>query len=205
MKYSLIAKLMPVILDKTVYGYLEKDGANMIKEVRKKIKREYKAMVLRTPGLEKGNSLEKNLIIGCYLLSFVKAAPELVDEERFSGIIKALCDEMVRRGKEDDSMFSEKTIKGRESAAIHSQSSDCEMGWVSSFKRIDKDSYEFTYTKCGLCELGRREGCFHLIKYLCQTDMVSFDLGGARLVREHTIANGNSFCDFHVYRKGVAK
>lgn len=171
MKYLLMAKLMPLILDKTVYGYLEKNGADMTKEVRKKIKREYKAMVLRTPGLENGNSLEINLYIGCYLLSFVKTAPEIVNEERFSGIIKALCDEMVRRGKEDNSMFSEKTIKSRESAAIQSQSSNREMGWVSTFKRIDKDSYEFTYTKCGLCELGRREGCFHLIKYLCRTDI----------------------------------
>ena len=108
---------------------------------------------------------------------------------------------MVRRGKEDDSMFSDKNISEREDAARRSQSSEYELDWVSTFKRVDADCYEFTYSKCGLCELGRREGCFHLIKYLCLTDFISFDLGGARLVREHTIASGDDFCDFHVYRK----
>lgn len=201
MKYSMMAKVLPLVLDKTVYGYLNSDGANITKETKKEIKREYKAMVLRTPGLDKGNSLEKNLYIGCYLLSFAKAAPQIVNEERFSGIIKAMCDEMVRRSKEDDSMFSEKNIRKRQLAAEKSQSSDKEMDWISTFERKNEDHYEFTYSKCGLCELGRREGCFHLIKYLCLTDYISFDLGGAKLVREHTIANGDGYCDFQVYRK----
>ena len=64
MKYSMMAKVLPLVLDKTVYGYLNSDGANITKETKKEIKREYKAMVLRTPGLDKGNSLEKNLYIG---------------------------------------------------------------------------------------------------------------------------------------------
>ena len=88
-------------------------------------------------------------------------------------------------------------------AAIKSQSSEYEMDWKSTFRRVSPDNYEFTYTKCGLCELGRRENCFHLIKYLCMTDYVSFDLGGARLVRNHTLANGDECCDFHVFRKEV--
>ncbi len=33
------------------------------------------------------------------------------------------------------------------------------------------------------------------------TDFISFDKGGAKLVRNHTLANGDEYCDFHVSRK----
>jgi len=112
---------------------------------------------------------------------------------------------MIRRQKEDESAFSEKNIRTREEAARKSQTSSYEMDWKSTFMRIDKDNYEFTYTKCGLCELGRREDCFHLIKYLCMTDFISFDKGGAKLIRNHTLASGDDYCDFHVSRKEKSK
>ena len=202
MKYGLIGAVMPLVLDKVTYKYLISDGVKVTKDFKRQVKAEYKAMVKRTPGLAKDNSLAKNLYIGCYLLAFHKAYPDIVTEARFEGMIKAMCDEMVKRGKEDDSAISEKSKKEREEAAIKSQTSNYEMDWVSTFKRgEDGTSYEFTYTKCGLCELGRREGCFHLIKYLCKTDYISYDMGGAKLVREHTIANGDDYCDFHVYKK----
>ena len=70
---------------------------------------------------------------------------------------------MMRREKETDSAFSEKNIKSREEAAKRSQTSVCEMDWKSTFRRIDKDNYEFTYSKCGLCELGKREGYSDLL------------------------------------------
>jgi type I restriction enzyme S subunit len=202
MKYGIIGAVMPLIMDGVTYKYLENSGVRVTPEFKKKVKKEYKAMVARTPGLAKGNSLEKNLYIGCYLLAYHKAYPDIVTEERFEGLINALCDEMVKRGKEDDSAISEKCIREREESALKSQKSDYEMDWVFTFKRGEGgNSYEFTYTKCGLCELGRREGCFHLIKYLCKTDYISYDLGGAKLVRDHTIANGDDCCDFKVYRK----
>lgn len=180
MKYGIMGIAMPLVLDRVTYQYLKDSGINTNSEFKKKVRREYKAMVARTPGLAKENNLASILYIGCYLLSFHKAFPEVVNESRFEGLVNALCDEMVKRGKEDDSAISEKCMKEREKSAIESQTSTYEMDWKSVFKRgEDGNSYEFTYSKCGLCQLGRREGCFNLIKYLCKTDYISFDLGGA--------------------------
>ncbi len=192
---------MPLIMDKAVYAFLRDYGIDVTPAFKKRIRKEYKEIVARTPALGKGNSLTKILYIGCYLISFYKAAPDVIDEKCFEELVKYLCDEMIRRQKEDESAFSEKNIRTREEAARKSQTSVYEMDWKSTFRRIDKDNYEFTYTKCGLCELGRREGCFHLIKYLCMTDFISFDKGGAKLIRDHTLANGDDYCDFHVSRK----
>ena len=201
MKYGFMAMAMPIVLDKTVYSFLQNYGIEVTSLLKKNIRKEYRGIVKRTPALDKGNSLTSTLYIGCYLVAFHKAAPGIIDEKCFEGLIRCLCDEMMRREKETDSAFSEKNIKSREEAAKKSQTSVCEMDWKSTFRRIDKDNYEFTYSKCGLCELGKREGCFNLIKYLCMTDYISFDKGGAKLIRNHTLANGDEYCDFHVSRK----
>jgi type I restriction enzyme S subunit len=80
------------------------------------------------------------------------------------------------------------------------------MDWKSTFVLApDKKSFDLTYTKCGLCELGKREECFHLIKYMCKTDFVTFEYMGAKLTRNHTLANGDSLCDFHVTKTEESK
>jgi type I restriction enzyme S subunit len=201
MRYGFMGMAMPLIMDKAVYAFLRDYGIDVTPAFKKKIRKEYKEIVARTPALGNGNSLTKILYIGCYMISFHKAFPDVIDEKCFEGLVRYLCDEMLRRQKEDESAFSEKNIRTREEAARKSQTSSYEMDWKSTFRRIDKDNYEFTYTKCGLCELGRREDCFQLIKYLCMTDFISFDKGGAKLVRNHTLANGDDYCDFHVSRK----
>ena len=203
MRYGFMGMAMPLIMDKTIYTFLRNYGIEVTSDIKNRIRKEYKEIVARTPALGKGNSLTSILYIGCYLISFYKAAPDIIDEKCFEGLVRFLCDEMVRREKETDGAFSEKSIRTREEAARKSQTSVYEMDWKSTFRRIDKDNYEFTYTKCGLCELGKREGCFHLIKYLCMTDFISFDKGGAKLVRNHTLANGDEYCDFHVSRKEI--
>lgn len=201
MKYGFMARVMPLILDKTVYGSIKSEGIAITKELKRSFRKEYRAVIERTPGLAKDNELLSTLVIGCYLISFHKAAPEIVTEKVFEKMIISLCDEMKRTNKENDSIFSEKTIRMKKNAALRSQDSEYEMDWVSTFRQNSKDNYEFTYTKCGLCELGKRENCLYLIKYLCMTDYISYDLGGARLVREHTIAGGDGYCDFNVFRK----
>ncbi len=201
MKYGLAAMAMPLIFDRSVCRYLSMDGVAIDKKMRKDFRQEYKAIVARTPGLAKDNWLSSTLYLGCYLISFHKAAPDIITEERFERLIRALCEEIERRQKESDEAFDEKNIAKRKAAAEKSQTSAYEMDWVSTFKQYSADEYEFTYTRCGLCELGKREGCFHLIKYLCMSDYITFNKSGARLVRDHTIANGDGYCDFHVYRK----
>jgi type I restriction enzyme S subunit len=201
MKYGLVAMAMPIIFDRSVRRYLGADGVVVDRKIRKAFRREYKSIVARTPGLAKDNWLSSTLYLGCYLISIHKAAPGIITEERFERLIRALCEEIERRQKESEEAFDEKNIIKRKTAAEQSQTSSYEMDWVSTFRRHSPDEYEFTYTKCGLCELGKREGCFHLIKYLCMSDYITFSKSGARLVREHTIANGDGYCDFHVYRK----
>lgn len=207
MKYNLMAKLMPLIMNKSIFDYLKGDDVSVDSCFKKKCKSEYKNIVARTPALAKDNSLLPTLYIGCYLISFYKAFPELITEQRFEGMINALCNsKILREGHKNQSVFDEKSLTTKADTAMKSQISNYEMDWKSTFVLApDKKNFDLTYTKCGLCELGKREGCFHLIKYMCQTDFVTYEYMGAKLERSHTLANGDSLCDFHVTKKEESK
>ena len=207
MKYNLMARFMPLIMDKIIFEFLKGDGITVDYCFKKKCKIEYKKIVNRTPTLAKNNSLLPTLYIGCYLISFYKAFPDVITESRFEGMITALCNsKMLRYGHKNQSAFDEKNLQTRITAAEQSQTSNYEMDWKSTFALApDKKSFDLTYTKCGLCELGKREGCFHLIKYMCKTDFVTFEYMGANLERPHTLANGDNLCDFHVTKKEDVK
>ncbi len=207
MQYNLMAKLMPLIMNKIIFEYLKSDGVTVDSGFKKNCKSEYKKVVARTPTLAKDNSLLPTLYIGCYLISFYKAFPDIITEQRFEGMINALCNsKMLREGHKNQSAFDEKNLKTRKTAAEQSQNSNYEMDWKSTFVLApDKKSFYLTYTKCGLCELGKREGCFHLIKYMCKTDFVTYEYMGANLERYHTLANGDNLCDFHVTKMETSK
>ncbi len=207
MKYNLMAKLMLLIMDKSIFEYLKSEGVAIDYGFKKNCKTAYKEIVNRTPTLAKDNSLLPTLYIGCYLISFYKAFPDIITEQRFEGMINALCNsKILREGHKNQSVFDEKSLTTKADTAMKSQISNYEMDWKSTFVLApDKKSFDLTYTKCGLCELGKREGCFHLIKYMCQTDFVTYEYMGAKLERPHTLANGDSLCDFHVTKKEESK
>lgn len=207
MNYNLMAKLMPLMMNKIIFDYLKSDGIKVDFAFKKNCKSEYKKIVTRTPELAKDNSLLPTLYIGCYLISFYKAFPDTITERRFEGMINALCNsKLLRNGHKNQNAFDEKNLKIRMVTAEQSQKSNYEMDWKSNFVLSpDKKTFDLTYTKCGLCELGKKEGCFHLIKYMCKTDFVTFEYMGANLERHHTLANGDSLCDFHVTKKEESK
>ena len=198
MKYSLTPFLFTLIFDRYAYACFKKEGIVISK---KKVHKEYKEMVERTPALPDDDPFLGNLLMGCYALSFYKAYPEIITEELFRKLVHALCysKPMVNAHKKEDA-FDEKTLLQKEKDAKSPKESSYEMGWQYTFNR-GKDFYDLIYTKCGLCQLGARENCSHLIRYLCEADLITYDLMGARLKRTQTIAEGGSCCDFHIERK----
>ena len=64
MKYGFMAMAMPLVLDKTVYIFLQDYGIEVTSLLKKKIRKEYREIVKRTPALDKGNSLTSTLYIG---------------------------------------------------------------------------------------------------------------------------------------------
>lgn len=202
MKYDITARLFPLIFDKYAYSCLQDKGITLS---HKQVHKEYKAIVERTPSLPKDSSFIGNLLMGCYVLSFYKTDPKQITESVFRDLVSALClsNPMVK-GHKGENPFDHKALLHKEKEAALSIESKNPMDWQFTFT-YDEDAFDLTYTSCGLCQLGKREKCFHLIKYLCEADYVTYDLMGTKLIRHHTLANGDECCDFHVERKEKIK
>lgn len=80
MKYNLAAKsyqlAFMMFLKKYYRKYLpERD----FKKIKKGIKKKYREMLERTPGIG-GKSLESNLVAGCFFFAMAKADPQMTPE-----------------------------------------------------------------------------------------------------------------------------
>ena len=72
MKYNLMAKLMPLIMDKIIFEFLKGDGVTVDNYFKKNCKIAYKEIVNRTPTLAKNNSLLPTLYMDVILFRFTR-------------------------------------------------------------------------------------------------------------------------------------
>ena len=168
---------------------------------KKRANKEFKAMLLRTPDIG-GSSLESNLYVAAFVFSLHKADPERITPEVLDEMATAVFESpfMIQKHKNKKcTLFTDEVQDKelRESAASHS--SQYELDWEFDYIK-GKDEFYNTYTQCGICKLGRREGCFEFVPCLCKMDERAYQYEGGRLHRTKTLAGGDDCCDFHVTR-----
>jgi len=198
MKYGIFGAMIPVLVTKPAFEYLDKTVPGISKQA---VKKEYKAIIARQPEI---GGMKNNLIVGLYmaawLMAVYKVNPEKVSEEVFDGLVKAICasDIFIRlnKGKE---FFSEKNIGTRNRLQSDPEFNSYEENWKYTFTYdMSVPECTITYTKCAICRMAKREDCFHLMKYLCTTDFAQQELMGNTLIRTKTIGSGDEICDFHI-------
>lgn len=100
MKLGIMGRLFPAAFGKVVYDYTVKALPDLdIREFKKKQKKEYKAMVARTPsvGSMKENMFAPVMYLACFGFSYYKADPEHITMDVFDGMIDALCKSAMGR------------------------------------------------------------------------------------------------------------
>ena len=102
--------------------------------------------------------------------------------------------------------FSQKEIESRKQADIRTHKREYPMDWVTDFK-YEEGSQEYwtIHHECGICKLGKQEGCFNIVRYMCKMDYASFEAQGYVLDRTKTLGYGADCCNFHVMTKEKAK
>ena len=203
MKYTISAKVYNMAFGKMFKQYLKDHPMDIdIKDVLKKTKKEYKAMLERTPGLN-GNFMESNLVGACWYFALVKSCPgmtpKLLDEINEVCLNSPMMVNMHAKCRKKGLLFTDKEMEKWEKASKISQSSNLEMDWVFTFKH-GKDNFDIDYTKCGCCRLAERENMMEYLPCLCHLDFSKFKVKGAKLTRSCTLEKGDSHCDFHLDR-----
>ena len=205
MKYGLIGGFIKLAFAKTAFAYLEKAIPELdMDDYRKRVLKEYRAIVERTPGIGsmKDNMFVMTMYCGAFAIALYKEAEGRMDEETLKGLIHALayCPLMVK-AKQGKSAFTEKEIANRTRQAAWSRAhiEEYPMNWFYYFKTVPgKDEYFITHKQCGICKLTKQEHCEGITKHLCMMDYYTFEMQGAVLDRTKTLGYGDDECNFHL-------
>ena len=205
MKYGLIGGFIKLAFAKTAFAYLEKAIPELdMDDYRKRVLKEYRAIVERTPGIgsTKDNMFVMTMYCGAFAIALCKEAEGQMNEETLKGLVRALayCPLMVK-AKQGKSAFTEKEIANRTRQAAWSRAhiEEYPMNWFYYFKTVPgKDEYFITHKQCGICKLTKQEHCEGITKHLCMMDYYTFEMQGAVLDRTKTLGYGDDECNFHL-------
>lgn len=202
LKYGIFAKAVELLCFKPALARLSELKPEMdMKIYKRKVKQEYKAMLLRTPDIG-GSSLEANLYIAAFVFSLHKAEPDKITPEIVNEMVTAVFDLpfMIKAHKNKKcTLFTDKVQDKKVAESIASQTSKYELDWKFQYEK-GVDEFYNTYTECGICKLGKRENCFEFVPCLCNMDERNYRNDGGQLHRTKTLAQGDECCNFHVTR-----
>ena len=93
MKYGILGGFIKLAFAKTAFSYLETAIPELdMAAYRKRVLKEYRAIVERTPGIGsmKDNMFVMTMYCGAFAIALYKMADGKLDEEKLKGLIRAL-------------------------------------------------------------------------------------------------------------------
>ena len=179
-----------------VFGY----DAKTAKEITKKAKPRYQAIIAELPEFEKADRFKMNIVntamIGAFVLSMPKRpdVDRLMEYYRRSMMTKLVCWFFRQSGKKK---YTPEDIAGLKATAKLRAADRNPYSWNMDFYEYpDGSGYEARFTKCGICELMKKLGLYDLTPALCHLDYdMSEATGVTEFVREYTLASGGPYCD----------
>ncbi len=209
MKYNYTAKLMMFFLKMPIYKAIKKrTPAIYTDSYKKKVKEEYQSIIERTEGVGgKENPMEIILYFFAFLIAIYKSADGKMSEKDFEFIVDALGESSIMKvSSKLSGAFSTRNITTYQNLARMSKEQKYKNNWVMTFNYDKKnEEYFMNYTQCALCKVGKAEGVFSIVKYLCKIDYYMYKYKNVVLDRTKTLAYGNDCCNFHVMSKKRAK
>ena len=192
MKYSFMLRMFG-----TAVGGMVRQGVPD-RQVRKKIKAEYRAILERAKDIGSDNKLLDSYALAAYFIAMNRCTGLTPEENirimesgmRSSRLLKAFMGDA--RG-----YFSEKNMESRRAWSKKTHEHRYENDWVVDvLEKTDDYQFGLDYWECGDCKLCADEGCPELAKYLCTLDFMLVDIMGITLERTGTLAEGCEKCDF---------
>ena len=203
MKYGLNARVFSFAFTAMLKDYYRKNFPDVdIDGLSAKVRKEYREMVERTPGIG-GSSNEENLIGACYFFSMAKVipgmTPDLLDDIIAEGMKSKLMVKAHEGKRKKGVIFSEREQQKKLSEAEKSHTSKYVMDWEFTYEP-GVDEFRITYTKCGVLKLAERENVREFLPCMCHLDFPKYEMVGGKLERTKTLADGDDVCNFHVTR-----
>lgn len=212
MTYGWIGSFVRLAFARTAFDYMEKEAPDIdIASYKKRVLREYRAIVERTPGVGsmKDNMFVMTMYMGAFLIALYKQSGGRLSEEKLKGLIRALTySPLMVKAKKGKSAFTQREIetRTRQSRWSRDHIGEYPMNWYYYFETVPgKEEYYITHKQCGLCKLTAQENCAEITKHMCMMDYYIFEMQGAVLDRTRTLGWGDDECNFHLMSRARAE
>lgn len=175
------------------------------KDYIKKAKPIYKDLLSKVEGISGDNPMASNItgafiILAVWLASERKLKPadmtEVINEAFKAKIISAKYKDMNVNTPEGAAKFAGKMHSCKAWADNHPEDYET---WDFNFDETKhKEGFYYHYTNCPINNFCRKYGYEEFTPVLCNIDYATFAMMGARLIRQHTLAEGGPMCDYWI-------
>ena len=179
-------------------------SASLAEQSIREGKKEYKRLLSRADDLGPGNPMASNAYFAyVFAAAWLGSGRKIAPDEMALVMTDVLESRLLRTafGITDLNRQPKKWYRDMKKyeAWFDKHGKEYPVNWNVSFDESrHRDGSYYFFTRCPICEFCEREGIAELMPALCSTDEVMFRLQHGRLYREHTIANGESVCDYWV-------
>lgn len=205
MKMNISSYVYEIILQSHVKDqlckYYSKDN---IKELVKKVHKEYRAIVRRSPDIGGNkNIFISSYLMGAYLIAVYKNTKDKLSIADWNKIISDVLNNfkfIKKRMKKVDLLsvnYKNKIIQAGEWCKKNKDKYP--INWQVEVKNKENSNLtHIVFTKCGLCILCKKEGVPEFTASLCKTDYITMSFANCKLERPTTLEKGNNCCDFYI-------
>lgn len=189
-------------LKKGLAQYVEKSEAKMIVKKAKPI---YKELLSKVEGVSDANPMASNITGAFIILSIWLASERKLKNETMTAILNEAFKSKIISGKykkmnlntqEGALNFSNKMHNCKVWADNHPQDYNT---WDFNFDESKhEEGFYYHYTRCPINDFCRKYGYEEFTPVLCNIDYATFAMMNGRLIREQTLAEGGSMCDYWI-------
>ncbi len=205
MKYKAIYWiLLKPLIEKYLRNHFEPKTRKII---FKNAKAEYKRLLSKADDIGANNPMASNLYFSLLFVSFLTANREKMNENMLAEMIESalsrlnspLAQTLIRfdfNQERDMQKFKNRMIKNAEWAEKHREKHP--ENWKFHFEDKHKDGCFYYFSKCPIAKFFKDNRIEDLTHLFCALDYTTIGYRKGRLIRRHTIANGDDICDFWI-------
>ena len=171
-------------------------------QLRKATVQEYKAICKNAKDIGADNPLLNSYGLAAWFIA-MNRCNQLSSDQNYEILEQGLKGSRIFRALmgNADQYLDPKKLTGRFRWSERTHEKRFENDWIVDVLPGNGEyALGYDYTKCGVCDLCRDEGCFELAQYLCKLDYMIAELMGMRLERTSTLAEGKEKCDFRYHK-----
>lgn len=176
-------------------------------DLMKKIKAEYKALILRAPDIGgDSNTFAYKLYLGAIFIACYKAAKKRISAEEIENIVADTLksSELIKWVCKEKDPFSEEyknwVVSFETWTNAHIE--EYPTNWILHMCHDTKEQgICFEFSRCALHELCKIENCCEIMPALCRMDKIMVGRYKAKLVRRSTLIEGANCCNYWFVEK----